>query len=380
MIKVKDIQFAKYFLTQEIDINPTIASKLLEFEVIIDYGRTPDTAEIQNNRIIISQPTSLAKFLFIILYTLIKEYVYHGFQQDKLGLGILLACKEYVYSDDNHPPDNISIILSFDKLNVPSVVMSDIIEPIIGKIERLPLVFTENSFVDACEIVLDSQKYSKRFNVPFRSISIHDYPFILVNSSLYNAAAQYSHLIYKVMEFSYGKDKTDKVIKNILLSDDGVISYLISAIKILNGDHIFVMDFLKFFKSNACLSQEDEMKSEDIFVKAIASDNYLSQNIKIADYKYTPHVFKQWHQWSMIVGLIEKQLQPMRGSMWPASEHIKPIEDQHRQMAAIRAKEKGKNQLNFEEMLEVAREWYGHKTSIPGQLAEVMLRENRVWK
>jgi len=70
----------------------------------------------------------------------------------------------------------------------------------------------------------------------------------------------------------------------------------------------------------------------------------------------------------------------MRGSMWPASENIKPHEDKHRRMIALKAKERNKNQLNFEELLETARDLYNHNATTPGKLIEVVLKDNRVWK
>ncbi len=82
----------------------------------------------------------------------------------------------------------------------------------------------------------------------------------------------------------------------------------------------------------------------------------------------------------MLMGLIEKQLEPMRGSMWPTSESVKPHEDKLRLIIKERTEELGKPQANFEEMLEAARDLYNHNAIEPGQLIETMLKENRVWK
>ncbi len=380
MIQVKDIQFPKYFLTNEIDIDPRLAARLLDYEVVVRNDGEPDTASIKGNVLFVSQPSSLTRFLFVTLYTLIKNHVLHGVGQDKLSLGILFACKDYTYSD-YHVGDKGSgppLLMSLDKLQLPSVIIRDLVEPLIGKVEKLPILRLPSNFVDACEIINDAQKCSKRFGYPSRAVSFRKYPIIVLNSNLHNEAAVSSHLIHKILQHSFGEDRTDKIIRNIILGEE-VASYMTSALKILNGNPIFIMDFLKFFKSNVTLDQEEEILAADIRVKIIESDSYLSEKIKIAQ-KHTPAVFKQWHQWSMIMGLIEKQLQPMRGSMWPASENIKPLEDVHRQMETQRALEKGKTQLNFEELLELAREWYGHKSTQPGELAEVMLREHRVWK
>ena len=47
-------------------------------------------------------------------------------------------------------------------------------------------------------------------------------------------------------------------------------------------------------------------------------------------------------------------------------------------MIAEREKEKT-SKLNYEELLEVARDMYSHKAR-PGMLIEEMLKDNRVWK
>lgn len=83
------------------------------------------------------------------------------------------------------------------------------------------------------------------------------------------------------------------------------------------------------------------------------------------------------------MGSIEKQLAPMRGSMWPTSESVKPFEDKLRKMQAEEALAKGKKHLNFEEMLETWRKRYNHKSEIPAKkLIEEMLDSERTdtWK
>lgn len=383
MIQVKDLQFPRYFLLNEIDIPSELVPQLLEIEVEVRNDGEPDTAQFKNNRLLISQPSSLPRFLFTVLYSIIKNHVKDGYFQDKLSLSLLFACRDYTYADyesHNHRPVSPPVLMDFSKLTVPHVIVTDIIEPLVGKMASLPVMFVKSNFVDAVEISENNEKFSKRFKYPFRSVSFHEYPLLVANSALHNEGALYAHLIYKLVEFSTSESSAQKVIKNIILSkDSSIIQHLVDVAKLLNGDPIFVMDFLKFFKSNVTLSNEEESVACEVRNEVIAEDKYLSKHIKLAQ-NYTPQVFKQWHQWSMLQGLIEKQLAPMRGSMWPTSENVKPIEDEHRQMAVERAKKKGKTQLNFEELLELAREWYGHKTVQPGQLAERLLRENRVWK
>jgi len=385
MIQVKDLQFPRYFLLHELDIDPRLASKLLEIKIEVRHDGEPDTAVNKGNRIVISQPSSPARFLFNVIYTLVKTHVKMGYMQDKLSLGLLFACKDYTYSAydgecnrEGKPP----VLVSFNKLPVPAVIIENLVEPLVGSIKKLPIMFMPSNFVDACEIIESAEKFAKRFRQPFKSVSFHDYPICMVNTAIHNDAAQMAHLTYQTIAHSLGRDRASRVIRNIVLSDESnIAANLVEILKILDGDPIYIMDFLKFIKSNVTLTREEEVRAAEVRTQVIESDRYLSEHIKMAQQgQYTPQVFKQWHQWSMLVGLIEKQLAPMRGSMWPASQNIKPIEDEHRQMAVERAKEKGKTQLNFEELLELAREWYGHKTAQPGQLAENLLRENRVWK
>lgn len=384
MIQVKDLQFPKYFLLNELDIDPRVATKLLDIEIEVRHDGEPDTAVFKGSKLVISQPSSPTRFLFKLLYSIIKNHVNNGFQQDKLSLGLLFACKDYTYSDydvlccDDKPP----VLVSFNKLPVPSVIVENLIEPLVGPIKRMPVMFMRSNFVDVCEVSHSAEKFAKRFRQPFKSVSFQDYPFLVLNNAIHNKAAQMSHLVYQTIACSLGNKRASNVIRNIILSEDSnIASNLIEILKILEGDPIYIMDFLKFIKSNVVLTDDEEIRAAEVRTNVIESDSYLSEYIKTAQQgNYTPQVFKQWHQWSMLMGLIEKQLAPMRGSMWPASQNIKPFEDKHRQMAIERAKEKGKTQLNFEELLELAREWYGHKANNPGQLAENLLRENRVWK
>ncbi len=385
MTQVKDLQFPKYFLTHEMDINPSLAAQLLNIKVMIRNDGEPDKSILRDNTLIINQPSSMTRFLFQVLYTIIKNHVNSGFHQDKLGLGLLYACKDYTYSDYKtyeHKIETPPILLSFEKLIVPTMIIETLIEPLVGKIESRRVMFIKSNFVDACEVAYSSEKLSKRFCCPFKSVSFHDYPFFVINSKVHNNAAQMAHLTYKAVEHTFGSEKTQRVIKNLILGDNhNLAANLVEILKILEGDPMYIMDFLKFFKSNVTLTIDEENRASKMHQQIIESDTYLNKKIKVAQQgKYTPQVFKQWHQWSMIMGLIEKQLAPMRGSMWPASENIKPIEDAHRQLMVEMAKEKGKSQLNFEELLELSREWYGHKAVQPGQLAENLLKENRIWK
>ncbi len=385
-MKVKDLQFAKYFLLNEINLPDELSRKILDTEVELQHLGEPDSVTVRDGHITIRQPSSIVRFLYNVLYHVLKPYSSTAFGQDNLSLGLLHACMEYVYNDE--PSQSVNalkppVVMSFDKMSVASVIIEDFIEPLTGHVSLLPVFFLECNFVDACSVIKSSSELCKKHVFSYSSVSCIDkYPILVVNRAIQNKASWQADLVYTILVYNFGSDKTSRILKNIILNkDENIGKNLISAIKILEGDPIFLIDFLNLLESNVILSNDEIRVAASIREQLITSDSFLKNKIKIAQQgKYTPQVFKQWHQWSMIQGLIEKQLAPMRGSMWPASETVKPFEDKHRQMAAERAKKKGKIQLNYEEMLEVAREIYDHKAVQPGELHETLLKDNRVWK
>lgn len=380
MIRVKDLQFPSHFLQNESQLPPEIVYQLLEIEVKIDNMGEPDSVVFNNNKLTVSRPSSLTRFLFVVLYNLLKNQVYARIQQDKLGLGLLYACKDYTYVDYefNSSKDAPPVLISFKKLHIPYLILKNIVEPVTKKIEFPSTLYAPSHFNDACEIIETQDKFAKRYKYTQTSISPHEYPILIVNSSLYNSAARMCHSMVKVMEYNFGRKTTRKVVKNLVLAENNDLeANLVSILKVLEGDPIFILDFLKFLESNTTLSIGEKQHAVNVREQIFANDRYLNE--KTAQ-KHTPQVFKQWHQWSLIVGLIEKQLAPMRGSMWPVSETVKPYEDEKRLLESEEARKKGKTQLNFEELLELSRTWYDHKAVQPGELYEKLLRENRIWK
>jgi hypothetical protein len=298
--------------------------------------------------------------------------------RDKLGLGLLQMCKEYVYADFTlqqfgGPP----VAIDFDKLPVPSFILRELVEPIVGKLEYYPVFFIPCSFTDVCRTIDSLDSLTSQYDLPRASVGYNDFPLILCNSKVHNSAAELAHLTSLSLEMSVGAKKCQSIIRDILLSNE-LVEHVIQILKTLRGEVDFVVKFMEYLGSNALLSDKEHKESTERQIAAMTSDSYLSGRIKTAT--PNPQVWKQWSQWSMLMGLIEKQLTPMRGSMWPASEKVKPHEDRFRIMQQEVAKEKGKSQLNFEELLETYRDLWGHKHHQPGKIIEYMLKDERVWK
>lgn len=379
-IRIHDLQLARYFILNEIDLDNHLAQNVLSKTVEISSIGEPNTIIARDDGILYQQPSSITHFLFYTLYYVLSQCITSKVQKDKLSIGLVHITKEYVYHDFE-PVEFVGppVLIDLDKLAVPSLIIHEILEPLIGRIETRPILFARSNYLDAAKIVKGDEDLDG-YNLG-QEISRHDYPFIFVNASLYNDAAKLADITVKTIELSIGKKKCRGFLRNLLLDPhSSLMGNMILVLRTIRGEPDFILDFLKYLESNLGLTRDEESQAAEIQFSFVQSDNYLKEHIKLAYANPSPQIFKQWAQWSMLVGLIEKQLEPMRGSMWPATENLKPIDDKWKRMLANKAKEKNKNQLNFEELLEVARDVYNHKAVEPGMLYEIMLKDNRVWK
>lgn len=374
-LKIKDFQFAQYFLLNEIDLSRDVVNSILEINVEVKSDGLADSTVLRENTIVIQNPSSVTRCLFNILYSSLSPHVINEVHKDKLGLGLLFMCKNYVYADFN-PREIIGppVLIDFAKISTPYFIIKEIIEPVVGKVGFPKVFYIKCRFTDVCRPVIGMNHLSEQYNLPKQAIINSDFPVLLCNASIQNSAAEMSHLTFKCLEMSFGLEKTKRVLSTILTDNDSsLLDNMVLILNVLNGQPDFAIDFMKYLGSCICLNEEDQ--KTEFFKAALA--NKLT---KIADGKYTPQVEKQWSQWSMLMGLIEKQLTPMRGSMWPTSKTIKPYEDQLRITQKELAKTKGKKELNFEELLETYRDVFNHKCKEPGKVVEVMMKDKRVWK
>lgn len=366
-MKIRDLQFINHVLTDE---------SILDTEIQIEYLGDSDTIIDKGNRLVYRNPSSIGQFLFHILHHVGARQL-EGMDRDRLALVLYGLVTDYVstgYNEHKHagPP----VIIDFDKLSVPSFIVRELVEPLVGKIKTSDIFFLPCNHIDACAIIKDSNQLSTEFNTSFEEV---EFPLVVCNCNINNSAAQLCHITVKILENALGYKASQNVISKLLLGDNGnITSNLLLILKILKGEPEFIVEFLDLLDSHVKLPYNRE-EALDFQYKEIQSDSYLREHItKTA----TPNsqIWKQWAQWSMLMGLIEKQLGPMRGSLWPASENIKPHEDKLRLTIKKKEKEKEKNQLNFEELLETARDQYDHNAIEPGKLIEVLLKDNRVWK
>ncbi len=281
-IKIKDLQFARHFLLNEIDIPDDLTEKVLELEVEIHLEGEADSVTTKNDLIIVSNPSSVTRFLFSVLYSALSNYVVNDVYKDKLGLGLLHMCKDYVYADFTlHQTQSPPVLVNFNKLPVPSFILHELVEPIVGKLEYYSVFFIPCKFTDVCRPIDSPDSLISQYNLPRAAVGYHDFPLILCNTNVHNSAARLAHLTTVALEMSVGADKGQSVIRNILLRDD-FIDHVVQILKTLCGEVDFVVTFLDYLGSNALLSDSEQNSYKEHQISAITADTFLSRNIKTA--------------------------------------------------------------------------------------------------
>lgn len=371
--KLKDFLFAKCFIINEMD-----DATALEKEVVIVPAGEPDQVTNSNIRLEIHNPTSITKCIFSVLNSLIHSDAQT--QIDHAILSIMFMCKEYVYADFTHekrkgPP----VLISPYKLPIVKFIVKDVLEPIVKKVELRPILFMPCRFTDTCRWIESEEQLTKQYQFPKYSFGNYDFPILLSNSAIHNQAAVMSDLIVKTLEHSFGHEKAHGVIKEIMLDQNGeLLDDIILILKTINGEPEFVLDFIDYLSCHVQTDFNETAIWNDIHERRVGQANLFMH--KTSTDNYTQAVQKQWSQWSMLMGLTEKQLTPARGSMWPTTENLKPHDQRLRRLFLETAKRKNKRQLNFADMLESARKMYNHTATEPGVLIEELLKENRAWK
>jgi hypothetical protein len=298
------------------------------------------------------------------------------------------AIHDYIYTDyDESKKSDTPVVLSFSKLSLPAFILHDLVEPVAGPVDPPKILYAFCPFTDAARIITDASELQCVKGVP--PSVFKNQPLVLANSGIYNHAASLNHVFALVLESEFGTVKSKEILKTVLLDKHGpALQQIVNIVKLLYGDVDLLINFLRYLESNAEMTPEECQQSTESQLQAIGNDSYLKEQfaerypqVKIGGpMAFDAPTFKQWSQFSMLMGLTEKQLDRDRGSSFPTTEKLKPHEDSKRKTLSDEAARKGKTQLNMEEMLEQSRKWYNHKAVLPGQLHEKLLTENRVWK
>lgn len=363
-MKISDLQLARLIV-------PQFSPSLLDTELEIKFIGEKDTVVNRGNKIIYTNPSSVSRFLYQTLYSLISPCVQKDHKKDCLSVALLSACNDYVHKEEDN--DSRPVFASFSKLMIPHFVISEVLAPVIGEYLPQTVAFMKCNFTDTCRICDSNHTFCNEYQLPDNSCSPGYFPTLVSNLNINNAPATDFGLIIKYLELHKSKEKTKEVIKKILSECNSLVLNLIESLYSLTGKEEYVLSFLEHLYAYAELSEQENCEIQKIKITILAN----SKHIKKAQY-VNQDVSNQWSQFSVLIGLIEKQLGPMRGAMWPTSEALKPIEDDKKRKVQQEAKKK-KKQLTIEEMLEVARDYYNHNAVEPGKLIDKFLGDVRVW-
>ncbi len=376
-MKIKDLQFARKFIRDYVDPIKVDTRSLMDISVEISGTGDTDSLIDRGNQIIMKRPSSLANFLFKLLYTVLSKNITREDKKDQFGIGLLLSINEYVYADYDQTEDMPPVVMSFEKNLTLYSIINELIFPVIGRFDLPPVLSMNCNHVDACSVASSHDELVKLYNLPRQSVPNSQIPVVVLNQSVRNRAAKMADLLFKVISFSLGEEKTSRTIKTILMDQEsGLMSHLFEILKITDGDPATIVDFIELLSNNVEFSETEWEQHIEAQACIINNDSYLNKHIKVANQR--SQVEHQWSQWSMLQGLIEKQLGPTRGSKWPITEALKPFDERKKKMISDKKKEKG-SALNMEELLAVSRDIYNHKAE-HGKLIEQLLRRNRVWK
>lgn len=364
-MKLSDFNFIKSLkLFDEYINNTDIEIKNGEPDNIIDRG----------SKLIYYSPSSINKFLFNTWNVIARNH-FNEEEINQLSSPIFESLMLYTNKDIPSFSYEKPFLIDFNKINIVSLIVRELIEPLIGNIPNCKVLFIKCNFTDSCRII-ENHKDIEQYNLQTNVLSIH-YPLLLVNYSIKNKSASYCHILIKYLDMFFGESKRQNIIKNLLLNEESnILNHIHSIYSLMEGDIFSGIEFVETLKLYADFNNEEYNRYNDINLKIAVNNKF----IKNAFDNYNPQVFRQWSQWSLMLGLIEKQLSSMRGSMWPTTKKLKPHEDKLKEAMIEQAKALGKNILNMEEMLEVSRDIYNHNAIEPGKLPENQLKENRVWK
>jgi len=370
MMLLRDFQFINSFLNDipEVQISP-------DTDIQFVYDSEKDRCELSGNIVKLHCPTIISKTLFNVIYSLCEKEISNPHKKDLFSLSLYKTVFNHIYNDKQKnigPP----VLMSCTKLHVPSMIIKELIEPIVDKkIDLLPIMFIKCGFTDSCRIVNSYTDFCDYYKFESNIVPFTKYPFILKNDSINNRAASFSHIFLLQLEHNFGYDVTKNLIKKILLDEKEVV--LDGMIKILYafGNTVkFVNDFLTYLKIYSKVTGIEN----SLFVSSIRTHYIKNKNLsKFA--QDNSAVQKQWTQWSTLLGLTEKQLADMHGSKRELSENMKEYDQEFIQLKKKKMKEKNKKDLNNEEFLEIARERFDTNAIEPGKLSEVLLEKLRDW-
>ncbi|MFA5598974.1 MAG: hypothetical protein WDA06_00120 [Phenylobacterium sp.] len=210
-------------------------------------------------------------------------------------------------------------------------------------LKNIKLIYHKSQFMDICDVIDNEQ---------LEELNKDEEPFIAVNLGINYGPCLDACLIIAILQ--YFKLNPHDVIMNIMQSEV--------------SDIFFDLIKLEF----------NESQGKDFFgylltlsgVENIFNEMTDRANMKVA--QITGDLESNW--W--FSGLLEKMLEPARGSDWSTYMELEPFVDEVRQKIDIAREEKGRDGFTFEAMLRLKS---GETGPEDWKVIEKMLSSDRIW-
>ena len=274
----------------------------------------------------------------------------------QLLLAINLFLRYLVYNGKSSLDEEPMILRAY-QIPFLWIVFKDIICPVFDiQIENFKIVKSFSPYIDVCKNV-------DKTMVEENSKLLDKVPFVYLNAGISYTPCIYACLVVESIRF-YGLDPS-KIISEIYNSDLKNKLKGLADLEFKDGN--LVNDFISLLSVIAGVENNfDEVltncyKNKEKLVVAQAMDRGKNQD------GTTPWWF---------LGLIEKMIQPVRGSDWTTYNSLQPFFQEVWDKINVEREKRGREGLTYEGMLRVQSPENDDKY---GKVIEKLLSSNRVW-
>lgn len=305
-----------------------------------------------NNRVVLEKPNHWGETVFRIIEVYFDnfEIIFNKklFESDRERENVL-SCTAIFISDVINDSSILSEARSSDSHRTTLyqnpliwLIMKDVICPAYQvKIKNIPIIYFGSSILDVSDFVeIDGKD-----------------PFIFLNKDVERIPIREAFLLLSAIK-GHGMDSKEvaRDILNSILKEK-----IVGILSLSYNDDKMVNDFMMLLSTLVGI----ENKIEKIIV-----GESMGKSTKIA--QFTENVSNSW--WYF--GLVEKMLEPVRGSDWSTYEVLMPWFKEIENKIDAARKDAGRNGLTYESLLRVTS---GENRKEDIKLIEVNLASDRIW-
>lgn len=347
MMKISDYKFAEYFIRNICKHHGCS---------FVDLSISVGGKGYQNGKILIEENNKFGKTIFQIVST----YVEHAdlISGAKLEISpsektmfynmVVSVLRDLTYSKKSLPiPEKFNSIPSrINRSHFIWTVMKNIVCPSFDKpFKNTKLVYGKTSYIDGA-------KYLTSQDIPNTD---EDYfPFIFCNLEIENEATRDAFVFYEALRANEFDPR-------------GIVHEIFTKQELWN----------KFYQTAKLAFPLDDDLNNFLTTLSIISNEMGSNDKrvkKVKENKYAQFGFGNSTWWYF--GLLEKLLEPSRGSDWSAYETLKPVTEELWNKIEDEKKRRGMKELPLEILLRIQSEEFRQQ---PDLIIQGLLADDRIW-